>query len=68
MKNNNLDDLIDKQSKELTDRELLEAIFIKLHKIQWKLGSLENGFYWISAMVLLSLTMLLYEFPPLWLR
>ena len=68
MKDNDLDDWIEKQSKKLTDRELLERNFVSLHYVQKKLNYLEKVAYWITPALTLIVVILLYEFPPLWSR
>ena len=68
MKDNDLDDWIEGQSKKLTDRELLERNFVSLHYAQKKLNHLEKVAYWITPALALIVVILLYEFPPLWSR
>ena len=68
MKHNDLNELIDNKSKELTDRELLEKNFTNLHLINQKLNSIEKRGYWLLTILVTILLILLYEFPPLWLR
>ena len=68
MKHNDLNELIDNKSKELTDRELLEKNFTNLHLINQKLNSIEKRGYWLLTILVTILLILLYEVPPLWLR
>jgi len=61
----NLNEPLESQSKKLTDRELLERSFISLHRIEKKVNFIDR---WHFAMIFLIIGILLYEFPPLWLR
>ncbi len=60
-----LEELLDRQSRELTDRELLERNFISLHRIEKKVNFIDK---WHFVMIFTIIGILLYEFPPLWLR
>ena len=68
MKNNNLiNEYIEKRSKDLSDRELLEEIYKESQSFKHKRLT-EKMIFWAMAFAGGSLLILLYEFPPLWLR
>ena len=68
MKNDNLiHKYIEKQSRELSDRELLEEIYKESQSFRHK-RSMEKMMGWTMVFAGLSLFILLLEFPPLWLR
>ena len=57
-----------KEIDKLTDRELLEEILHSQKDIKSQLSGVPNSTYWSFIMLGVILMILLFEFPPLWLR
>lgn len=68
MMDNSLDELLEKQSKKLTDRELSERTFIELNKVNQNLAEIHKRIWWIVPILALIAVVLISVFPPLWLR
>ena len=68
MKREEIDKYIEEELKEMSDRELQEEIY-KLLASQGRSAS-ERGrmLYWTMVGSLLAVGILLYNFPPPWLR
>ena len=68
MKEKDLDNYIEEGLKEMSDRQLQEEIYKTLVGQGRNARNREKMLQWTMFGVLLSLGILLYNFPPPWLR
>ena len=68
MKQDDLDNYIEEELKEMSDRQLQEEIYKTLLGQNRNARDREKMLQWTMFCALLSLGILLYNFPPPWLR
>ena len=68
MKQEDLDNYIEKKSKRMSDRELQEEIYKTLVWQGRSARKRERMLMWIFFSAALTVGILLHNFPPLWLR
>ena len=59
---------IKNNAKKLNDRELLEEIYSKQVDNQSTIAEIRKNTHWAFIMIFVIIAILLFNFPPLWLR